>query len=279
MITRDTNNTNIGLLLAEHAHISPINAPMLLLQASNTFGEGLQRFIHFRQIMDPLYEWRLHVSEDTATFYFDLKHSMSRQRMECLCVYLYRFFKFATDNHWQPTQISFQHSAPTSCVEYQRILKCPTVFGAKHYAISFNAQILAHTLFTRSPELCDINEKFAANLLENVAGTGVVAQVKTALISILEFGDVSLDKVAEKMAIDSDTLLRRLRDVDRHFNDILDTVRKEIATQMISQTNDSLQEIAYITGYSALPNFYRAFKRWHQMTPVDYRKRHGNLTS
>ncbi|NIB43436.1 AraC family transcriptional regulator [Pseudomaricurvus alkylphenolicus] len=267
-----SQNPNIGLLLAEHAHISPINAPMMLLQASNTFGEGLQRFIRFRQIMDPLYESTLVQEGDTAIFCFDLQHTMFRQRMECLCVFFCRFFQMATDDLWQPRRICFQHPAPDSLQEHERILRCPIEFNRDHYSIYFDAGLLQHTLFTRSPGFCAYNEKFAATLLENVATTGLVASVRRTLASILEFGDISLDKVAEVLNQEPNVLQARLRDIGCPFNEVLDSVRKEIATRMVIDTNDSFQDIAYVTGYSALPNFYRAFKRWHGMTPVAYRQ-------
>ncbi len=128
-IEAKVETNNIGLLLVYYAHIRPINVPMMLLQASNTFGEGVARFIQFRQIMDPLYDWHLQVSGGKAHFYFNLREPGCQQRMECIAVYVYRFFQIATDNHWYPTAVSFQHEQPKQIDDHQRIFKTGLLFG------------------------------------------------------------------------------------------------------------------------------------------------------
>lgn len=36
--------------------------------------------------------------------------------------------------------------------------------------------------------------------------------------------------------------------------------------------DESIDEIVYLTGFSEPSTFYRAFKRWSGMTPIEYRK-------
>ncbi|MDF1763020.1 MAG: AraC family transcriptional regulator, partial [Oleibacter sp.] len=44
-----------------------------------------------------------------------------------------------------------------------------------------------------------------------------------------------------------------------------------LAKKLLSSTNESIDEIVYLTGFSEPSTFYRAFKRWTQQTPVEYR--------
>ena len=37
-------------------------------------------------------------------------------------------------------------------------------------------------------------------------------------------------------------------------------------------TGESIAEIVYLTGFSEPSTFYRAFKRWEGMTPIEYRQ-------
>ncbi len=104
-----------------------------------------------------------------------------------------------------------------------------------------------------------------------MAETGFIAQVKKALVSILEFGEVSLSAVAKSMCLTPQEVQYRLKVSNTQFSDVLDDVRKAVAGKMLIESDDSLEDIAYLTGYSALPNFYRAFKRWFNMTPAQYR--------
>ena len=45
-----------------------------------------------------------------------------------------------------------------------------------------------------------------------------------------------------------------------------------LARQLLATTDESIDEIVYLTGFSEPSTFYRAFKRWSGMTPIEYRK-------
>ena len=42
--------------------------------------------------------------------------------------------------------------------------------------------------------------------------------------------------------------------------------------RLLAGTEESIDEIVYLTGFSEPSTFYRAFKRWVGMTPIEYRK-------
>ena len=48
--------------------------------------------------------------------------------------------------------------------------------------------------------------------------------------------------------------------------------RKSLSRRLLSQTDESIAEIVYLTGFSEPSTFYRAFKRWEGMTPIEYRQ-------
>lgn len=271
-IVQSSDESAIGARLADEASIASINAPMLLLQSSDTFGEGVRRYILYRQIVDPLYDLSLEVKGDRAIFYFDLKHTMIPQRMECLAVFFCRFFSIATQGQWQPENILLRHDAPQRLADLQQIFGCSVEFACDRYAIIFDATLLSLTLHTRSAILCSHHEQLAELQLEQVAGSGFLSRIRQALMAILETGEISVERAAEHMALPPSVLQQRLRDLGVVFPELVDEVRKETATRLVSDSDDALVDIAYVVGYSALPNFYRAFKRWHGVTPVVYRK-------
>lgn len=60
------------------------------------------------------------------------------------------------------------------------------------------------------------------------------------------------------------------------FNDYLNKVRMENAVKLIIETNLSLSEIAYKTGYTNQVSFYRNFKKLYGVNPCDIRRRANN---
>ena len=64
----------------------------------------------------------------------------------------------------------------------------------------------------------------------------------------------------------------RLTEADTSFNQVLADYRCYLAKRLLSRTEESIGDIVYLTGFSEPSTFYRAFKRWTDMTPVEYRE-------
>ena len=50
--------------------------------------------------------------------------------------------------------------------------------------------------------------------------------------------------------------------------------RRELAEGLLVQSDYSLAEVAFLSGFSEQSAFNRAFKRWMNQTPVAYRESH-----
>ena len=68
------------------------------------------------------------------------------------------------------------------------------------------------------------------------------------------------------------TLHRRLGDEGLRYQDIVVEVRRTVATAMLTTTDRSLVDIAFLTGFSDQSAFQRAFKRWTGSTPLAVRR-------
>ena len=68
------------------------------------------------------------------------------------------------------------------------------------------------------------------------------------------------------------TLRRRLSEEGATHRDVLDGLRRELALRYLGERVNIL-EIAFMLGFSNASNFHRAFKRWMDITPEEYRAR------
>ncbi len=64
------------------------------------------------------------------------------------------------------------------------------------------------------------------------------------------------------------TLLHR--EIGKSFSEILLEQRMERAVVLLKGTNLSIEEIAFMLGYSNSSNFYKAFREYYQCSPRDY---------
>lgn len=81
----------------------------------------------------------------------------------------------------------------------------------------------------------------------------------------------SVERVASQLNLSARVLSRRLREEGSTFQDLLDEVRTQLAIKYLKTTKLTVSEIAYRLNYEHPNNFTRAFKKWTQKSPSDYR--------
>ncbi|WP_417501391.1 helix-turn-helix domain-containing protein [Marinobacter sp.] len=82
----------------------------------------------------------------------------------------------------------------------------------------------------------------------------------------------SLEAMAERFCVSSRTLKRRLAERETSYREIVESVLKDRAIQLLRYTNQSVSEIAYELGYADLSNFSRAFKKWTGKSASEFRE-------
>jgi AraC-like DNA-binding protein len=95
--------------------------------------------------------------------------------------------------------------------------------------------------------------------------------VESLLMPILHKGDVSVDAIASKMAMSRQTLFRKLKAEGVTFEKVLDELRYRLALDYLSAKKVSVNETAYLVGFSDPAAFSRAFKRWTGTSPREAR--------
>jgi len=83
----------------------------------------------------------------------------------------------------------------------------------------------------------------------------------------------NVETVAQELVMSGRTLMRKLKEEQTNFQNLLDEAKDELACWYLSKTNLSLTDIAERIGFSDYSNFTRLFKRLHAMTPHEYRQR------
>lgn len=100
---------------------------------------------------------------------------------------------------------------------------------------------------------------------------GIVDRVVDYIAGDLSSGACSIERCAEKLGLPARTLQSHLAEVDASFSDLLLAKRMAAAKAYLAQREVSLNDIAYLLGYSEQGAFGRAFKRWTGKTPRRFR--------
>lgn len=118
-----------------------------------------------------------------------------------------------------------------------------------------------------------LDEHAAAALASRPRQGDIVDTLRGALREAVRAGEPSIERVAVRLNLSSRTLQRRLADLQTTFQQVLDEVRFDLARAYLGDAALDLSQVAYLLGYSELRAFDRAFRRWAEVSPAEWRSR------
>ena len=92
-------------------------------------------------------------------------------------------------------------------------------------------------------------------------------RVENLLIPILHTGEASMDTIARKLGLSRQTLFRKLKAEGVTFEQVMDELRQKLALHYLNRKKVSVNQTAYLVGFSEPAAFSRAFKRWTGSSP------------
>jgi AraC-like DNA-binding protein len=169
-------------------------------------------------------------------------------------------------------EVHFTHPAPAYSAEYERVFQCPVVFESAWNALRVDPQIAEWRVALQPRYVFGVLTKRADGLLQELeASRSVRGQVEALLLPKLHTGDVSIDAIAGALGVSRQTLFRRLKAEATTYEDVLDALRHRMALHYLGGGKTSVNETAYLVGFSDPAAFSRAFKRWSGKTPQEVR--------
>lgn len=171
-----------------------------------------------------------------------------------------------------PLAVYFKHPAPDSIVAHEAYFGCPV-----HFDTDRDALLISHDSLQTPNKLGDksISEFFDSHLETELAklddNSALDRQVRRHVTQALSEGVPLLSDVAGHLGMSGRTLQRRLSELGYSYQTLVDESRRQLAERLLRQTDYSLVEIAFMTGFSEQSAFARAFKRWAGQTPRNFR--------
>lgn len=173
---------------------------------------------------------------------------------------------------FKPLAIYFKHPAPASTAAHESFFECPV-----HFDTDKDALLLSNETLLTPNKLGDenISKFFDAHLESEISKyedeAALDRQVRVQVAQSLSEGVPMLSDIASYLGMSGRTLQRRLSEQGYSFQTLVDESRRQLAKRLLQQTEFSLVEVAFMTGFSEQSAFTRAFKRWAGQTPRSFR--------
>ena len=173
-----------------------------------------------------------------------------------------------------PRQIHFTHADPGYASEYERVFQAPVVFNSHWNAMEVDAAFLTLKQPPVNRYVFGVLSERADALLKSLKDAKTMrGRVENMLLPILHRGDISMDMIADRFGVSRQTLYRNLRAEGTTYEAVLDDLRHRMALNFLAGGKVSINETAYLVGFSEPAAFSRAFKRWTGKSPSAARRR------
>ncbi|MEO8812132.1 MAG: AraC family transcriptional regulator [Caulobacteraceae bacterium] len=178
--------------------------------------------------------------------------------------------------HFGVTQLAktvqVTHAAPLYRDEYQRVFGAPVTFGSDRNAILLDEKWLTHPVQLQPRYAFGVlSERAEVLLAELETSKSMRGKVERLLTPVLHTGKANMAALAGQMGMSRQTLFRRLKAEGATFEMVLDDLRRRLALDYLGARKVSVNEAAYLVGFSDPAAFSRAFKRWTGKSPRIWR--------
>ncbi len=176
-------------------------------------------------------------------------------------------------SYLQELRFRFPTPGTTALQGYREVFRdVPMTFGQSETTIVFASELLTQRVLFADPSLRSLFETKLSEQLPGPRTTDSASNRVRALLQKKLPGTLpSVIDIAAELAMSRAGLQRVLQAEGASFSGILDTVRKELACDLLARSRFSIGEIAFMLGYADRASFHHAFRRWTQTTPQAFR--------
>lgn len=262
-------------------HVAELFAPADLgglgfaVRSSATVGESYRRIVRYLKLLVAVGALSLHEEGRQVrirrSMYSD-ELSPSRHAHECLFMTLLLIGRRSTEDPFLPQQVRFSHPEPSAAAGLAAALGGPVEFDQPVTELVLDARLMNLPLRESEPALAAVLDRHLEEQARGLpSGASLLERVRAVLASELRSGEPTLADTAKRLSMSSRSLQRSLQGQGTTLQEVLQSLRADLAQRYLAEQRESIAEVAFLLGFSEVSTFHRAFKRWTGQTPHEYR--------
>lgn len=259
--------------LARQAARGPFKPALLAFSCSPNIAVGLERLNVFKPLVAPVHLTTRHLPD---RFVFEITSTLANRPIPGVTaafemVFFLELFRACTIEHIIPLRVSLP-GTHDNIDRLEAFAGVPIDHGST-LTIELKPEDARRRLMSESEDLWPGFEKeLRRQLMDWRNSQPTSARVKSALLELLPSGHATADAVCKQILMSKRSLYRHLSRENVTFQAILDDTRTELSLHYRRHDEISVDEISYLLAYSDPNSFYRAFRNWTGMTPMQARE-------
>ncbi|WP_202740994.1 AraC family transcriptional regulator [Acinetobacter sp. 'aerobic (ED)'] len=280
-----THEPALGVYLGLQMTVSCHGSVGLAAMVSQNLGEALNVMEQFIGLRCPALKPRLEVENGLASLYLDQPMTNFKMGIVGMTFLMVGFAQMSNAITGTKLKIKAElnYVEPAFLSQVQELLPCEISFHHDHNRLIFPESYLALPLIMADPLAARLAREQCKHDLNKLVAKRGEKHPLTALVRELLFDEVEgffkMKEVADKLHLTERTLQRQLAKEGTTFQMLMDQVRERYAKKLLNHHEYSISSISEKLDYSDVTHFTRAFKRWTNQTPKQYRNLRESISS
>ncbi len=273
-----TGDPNFMLRAATQINLTAFASYGAAIIASTTLHTAMLRGQRFSQLISGYATYRIEPSENmtTAVFYSTVPDWELDENL--ILLYLASALHVGRtlyQSNFSPLAVRLRQVKPDNAEPFVAFFGCPVQFDDSENSVTVSEEILVRPISALDPRLSNLAQDLAIEDMQKLSAFSMADEVRARIEKLLAEGEPKIASVASHMGLSARSLRRKLAAEEHTFAQLLDDTRKQIAHDKVLKPAEQIKDLAYDLGFSDQSNFNRAFKRWYNVSPTEFRRLRG----
>lgn len=279
LLYQHTGQQQLGLLIGATLNVSSYGVLGHAMLSAATVRDAIDLGLEYYRLTS---SFMTLAAQDDGDVFSIIAHSdydlpaLSRFAPEELLVGLTQIVRQLLGDDFSPAAVYFPSPQPDYLEALQAFFHCPLFFQHSCCRFDFAHNVLSLPLKTANALTASQLIRLCQSLLAQdepspSQSNDVVASLHRVITAKPGYWP-AMSEVARALGLSERTLRRRLQQQGTDYQQQLDGTRQQLARQLVTNPQVTVEQLAVVLGYSEAASFRRAFHRWFAMSPQMYRQ-------
>ena len=265
----------LGLILGKRYHLSSFGVLGLAAKSSATLWDFYRVIFDYIVLTWTYFRVSLYEEGEMGYLQMDTLRDLGR----CMRFMIdrdlsvaYSMANEALGQHLPLKTVEFKYKTPDNKTLYEEVFGCEVTFEAPFNRFGFDKHYLEQPLPEAEPVTSEIFTKQCHRMAQSLRTNNSFVEHIRYLLLDTQNNPPTLESISRIIHMSPRTIQRRLTAEGSNFQNVLSTVRLNMACEFLQTTSLTIENIAEKLGYSDSAAFSNAFKRLTGESPRLYRR-------
>lgn len=273
-VTLESGNPDLGLKALHNSHPAMLGILGYVVMSCETLGHALERLVSYHSLISSASFLKIHIHSETLKLEgFEIGYKAPRAFIDSGAAVFLALIKWLVPyKEIKTLGAEFVYPKPDSLDLLIDAFGGDIKFSSNSNALIFHKEIYNYPIATASPKLNSVHTDMLKAELNGSLNGSVSAKVKSLILEELSIGSISsLKSIARLLKVSSRALQYALRNEGVTFTSVFADARKELAHNLIRNTDYNFKYVCATLGFCDKSSFHKSSLRWFGMTPQQYR--------